>query len=626
MTAQGMNRTFEPADFAWAHKSLIDGLLGWRELDGFWEGELSTSALSTATAVVALYLVDAEHHRPMVIDGVHWLARHANKDGGWGDTVRSDSNVSTTALAWAALSLVDDPETRGALKRAQQWLTDAIGGTEPRHIADAMKSIYGADQTFAVPIMTMLALCGRMGEGRAAWRHINHLPFELAAFPQKWYRMLQLPVVSYALPALIAIGQAIQHHKPTWNPVTGMARLLTRNKTMDLLARIQPENGGFLEAVPLTSFVVMSLASMGLKDHPVVKKGCDFLKSLVKHDGSWAIDTHLATWLTTLSVNALSRHGRFLGEQDKSKLLKWLLDQQYHGVHPFTGADPGGWAWTPLPGGVPDADDTSGAVIALSNLVPSGHEADEPAKLGLGWLAGLQNRDGGMPTFCRGWGNLPFDRSCPDITAHALQAFAAWKFRGVVGDEWDGTIEDAKQYLVKNQRADGSWVPLWFGNQGDEHNENPVYGTARVLLGLQAWWAMEEKEDTQLVTMIRRGRAWLRNQINEDGGYGGARGLPSSIEETALAIEALAVGLPDQVVEDPALVADWHRIQSAVAWLIDHVRLKGEMEAAPIGFYFANLWYFERLYPLIFATGALNAVAAKQAWFRVAPGLVSIPA
>jgi squalene-hopene/tetraprenyl-beta-curcumene cyclase len=30
-------------------------------------------------------------------------------------------------------------------------------------------------------------------------------------------------------------------------------------------------------------------------------------------------------------------------------------------------------------------------------------------------------------------------------------------------------------------------------------------------------------------------------------------------------------------------------------------------DPAPIGFYFAKLWYFERLYPLIFTVGALGA-------------------
>jgi hypothetical protein len=45
---------------------------------------------------------------------------------------------------------------------------------------------------------------------------------------------------------------------------------------------------------------------------------------------------------------------------------------------------------------------------------------------GLQWLMNLQNSDGGLPTFCRGWGALPFDRSSADITAHGIQAWLAW--------------------------------------------------------------------------------------------------------------------------------------------------------------------------------------------------------
>src|SRR5439155_14196748 len=45
---------------------------------------------------------------------------------------------------------------------------------------------------------------------------------------------------------------------------------------------------------------------------------------------------------------------------------------------------------------------------------------------GLAWLLALQNRNGGWPTFCRGWGKLPFDRSGTDLTAHAMRALRAW--------------------------------------------------------------------------------------------------------------------------------------------------------------------------------------------------------
>ena len=50
-----------------------------------------------------------------------------------------------------------------------------------------------------------------------------------------------------------------------------------------------------------------------------------------------------------------------------------------------------------------------------------------PPKPASRWLLDLQNRDGGMPTFCRGWTGLPFDRSGPELTAHAVRAWCAWR-------------------------------------------------------------------------------------------------------------------------------------------------------------------------------------------------------
>ncbi|HAH43815.1 MAG TPA: squalene--hopene cyclase, partial [Planctomycetaceae bacterium] len=116
---------------------------------------------------------------------------------------------------------------------------------------------------------------------------------------------VRLPVVSYALPALIAIGQVRHHFRKPRNPITRFIRNLAVKRSLKKLISIQPTNGGFLEAAPLTSFVTMSLAGMGLTDHPVVQKGLQFLLDSVRPDGSWPIDTNLATWTTTLSVNAI---------------------------------------------------------------------------------------------------------------------------------------------------------------------------------------------------------------------------------------------------------------------------------------------------------------------------------
>ena len=168
----------------------------------------------------------------------------------------------------------------------------------------------------------------------------------------------------------------------------------------------------------------MSLASSDLANHPVTQKGVEFLTTSVRKDGSWPIDTNLSTWVTTLAVNALGPDAFSLEERDYLK--HWLLDQQHTVVHPYTKSAPGGWAWTDRSGGVPDGDDTSGALLALA-VLGDDPEIQNAATAGVKWLIDLQNTDGGIPTFCRGWGKLPFDRSSPDITAHALRAWQRWR-------------------------------------------------------------------------------------------------------------------------------------------------------------------------------------------------------
>src|SRR5262245_7554999 len=81
-------------------------LLSRRTPEGFWVGELASSSLSTATAVCALTLVDRQRFAALISGGARWLLDHQMSDGGWGDTVKSLSNISTTMLCRAALTLV----------------------------------------------------------------------------------------------------------------------------------------------------------------------------------------------------------------------------------------------------------------------------------------------------------------------------------------------------------------------------------------------------------------------------------------------------------------------------------------------------------------------------------------
>ena len=595
-------------------------LLGARAPGGHWVGELSSSALSTATAVCALATVEKHSalrtpHSALLIErGLEWLAQHQNSDGGWGDTTISVSNISTTALCWAAFGIVQgsDAKFRSVVARAENWLAERAGGIDPEHLAPAIIRRYGKDRTFSVPILLTCALGGRLGPMAGAWRRILPLPFELAACPHQWFAALRLPVVSYALPALIAIGQARHHHLPSRNPLARFVRALTRSRTLAVLQSIQPSSGGFLEATPLTSFVVMSLACAGNVAHPVTRHGLEFLEKSPRPDGSWPIDTNLATWVTTLALNALGPRPAIdsgvsalaLEPNDLRAIREWLLAQQYREEHPYTHAAPGGWAWTDLPGGVPDADDTAGALLALHSLGEIGDSTRAAALAGIHWLLNLQNRDGGIPTFCRGWGALPFDRSSPDLTAHGLRAWAAWRadVPSNVRTRLDQATVRAVEYLRQTQREDGSWVPLWFGNQFAPDDQNPTYGTARVVLALEKLAALGIKSGEGPRS---RGIEWLVRAQNPDGAWGGFKGGPGSVEETALALEALASTTKNGAGQEMGEVRS--AITQGTTWLVEQVENGTWKNPSPIGFYFARLWYHERLYPMVFTVGALNA-------------------
>ena len=109
-----------------ALKIATGALLAEMNAAGHWTGELSSSALSTATAVVALATMDWVAYGDLIGGGLHWLAENQNADGGWGDTNRSKSNISTTALCWAAFGAAGaDGEYADVVKRANGNLGSA---------------------------------------------------------------------------------------------------------------------------------------------------------------------------------------------------------------------------------------------------------------------------------------------------------------------------------------------------------------------------------------------------------------------------------------------------------------------------------------------------------------------
>ena len=135
-----------------AHQAVRWQLLSERTPAGHWVGELSSSPLSTATAISALVLADksgtsnglpaftpgvepshideifSNDLSELIVQSIQWLASQQNEDGGWGDTDRSKSNIATTMLVQAAFHLTGVPaKYQNLLERADAYV-EAAGG------------------------------------------------------------------------------------------------------------------------------------------------------------------------------------------------------------------------------------------------------------------------------------------------------------------------------------------------------------------------------------------------------------------------------------------------------------------------------------------------------------------
>ena len=557
-------------------------LLSMRREDGMWEGHLSSSAISTSVSIFALSVIDHERYQKEIERGILWLRQTMKPEGAWGDSIESPVNMTATLLSYTALShLHQVPEA------TEHYIRETLGWKDEAQLIDGVLAYYGKDLTFSVPILMMCALAGVISN----WKRIPPFPFELAVLPQSTFRFLNLPVVSYAIPALIAVGILQNRRNKT---LVSPVRELFVPKALRVLTTLQPEDGGFLEAAPLTAFVSMCMAEAGLKEHPVTHRCAQFLHQTQREDGAWPIDTNLAGWVTSLSCRAL---GEMLSKADCKALSDTIRQNATKQRHPFTGAAAGGWGWTNLSGSVPDGDDTSGALVALHTLLKGQYVPEVGA--GIDWLIKLQNRDGGMPTFCRGWGKLPFDRSTPDITAHAILAMSLWcdALPNSLKSRCRKSITRMRSWLDKTMTDEGSWNPLWFGDQdatsqfrveGLEFREeaNPVYGAATII----------DYMKTAGITLTLDAKDFLLKCQNPDGGWGGNRGVPSKVTLTAKAIGALRHFLPET---DEA-------IRRAVDYLYDRYESGTLYSREPIGLYFSRLWYSEDLYNPIYILTALR--------------------
>jgi squalene cyclase len=601
-------------------------LLALRAPAGHWVGELAGSPFATASAAAALSIVAKnvkedvrrEAYQQLSVRAVQWLAAQQTHDGGWGDAPSGPANAAATMVVRAAIHLAGQSQAfADALSKSQRYL-DGLGGLNgvrrealtpclsPDHAAHgARRGEHCSDPALLAAVLGCSALAGL-----TAWRDVPAMAFETAWLP----RGLRRPIGAASAhdePVRVGIGQARYFHRWPRNPIALLVRRLSVGRSLTALAPRQPPSGGLLESAAWTGFLLMGLASTGRAEHPIARRALAFLLDTVRGDASWPIVANRSVGNTAFAVNALASAS---GEVGALGCLDWLLSCQRTEADALPGSLAGGWACADGRGLLPDVDSTAAALSALSVLLKSGTDAHRPpieaaATAGVNWLLSMQNDDGGWPTFFRSAGGDSPDGSGPDTTAHALRALRTWQY-WTEGHTIDESIRRGMYYLAQTQQPDGSWRPRWFGNARFSGGDNPICGTSQVVL---AYRDLDQVENR----LVKRALEWLASAVDPGGSWGGgapgapagapaqrvgsrvgdARG-PSSVEETAMAVEAL-LAAPNDPRWRPVL-------ESGLQWLVRAVEESRYRQPAAIGLHPPRVWYAEKVFPLAFAVSALG--------------------
>ena len=522
-----------------------------------WVGELSSSALSTAMSSLALHLHPEAAPRSAWESGLAWLGATQNGDGGWGDAVVDESNMNATSLTSAVLHYCAAEEYEESVRSGRRWVEKAGGFpvlNNPR--ATSMSG----------PGRTMFALAGFYD-----WESIRKLPPEVVLLPGRVRRSLSITFSS-----ILSLAVLHDHFAPA--PLWRRLRQRAVREAVEWLREAQGVDGAFGGSALLAGITVMSLTLADAGGEDIIEKALPFIRDTQRTDGSWPIARDLENFDTTQIVYAYHEAGRDIPEEERVR--DWFLENQAREPCFHTSCPPGGWAWA-QPAGWPDMDDTACTLRSLRilGLPPERGEV----RTGMGWLYGLQNRDGSWPTFVRN-SRVPFDRGCPYITSQALSALATMRPE----ERWGKATRDALGYLRKHQEPDGSFDSLWFRAH--------TRGTAAVI---EAFADLGLAEDP----LVHRAAEWLRGHQNEDGGWGDGRGAASTAEETAWAVAALL----------RPVSPGGETVERGIRWLVDNQRDDGAWEPGVVGVYFSSVFYSNLSYAVSYPLIALSRYLAPEA-------------
>lgn len=334
-----------------------------------------------------------------------------------------------------------------------------------------------------------------------------------------------------------------------------------------MLDHLEPD-GTFYNYYSSTFLMIFALLSLGYKKtDPVITKALEGIRAMTcEINGLPHMQyTTAHVWNTSLIGYTLQAAGVSHEDPMVTKANKYLLSRQHDRLGDWAvhnpGSLPGGWGFSDMNTMHPDVDDTSASLRSISRISLQNPTAWER---GISWLLSMQNDNGGWPAFEKNTDSkllefLPLEKgqfflmdpSSADLTGRTLEFFG--NYTNLPSSH--SVIQNAVNWLLKNQRKDGSWYGRW--------GICYIYGTWGAITGLKAIGLSKSHPN------IQKAVAWLRSIQNSDGGWG--ESCQSDIQMTYVPLKTSTLTDTAWALDTLITIADLPTpaIQKGITYLLD---------------------------------------------------------
>lgn len=603
--------------------------------EGFWHAPLEANVSMDAQYLFLNRFMGRQQTRVdrRIVD--HMLATQ-NDDGSWPLYSGGPGHVSDTIEAYFALKLAGVRNDDAALRRARDFILAHGGLAAAGVFTRTFLAYFGQFPWYGLPAMPVELIllppwCPINIYALSSWARETVVPLTvlMAMRPairvepsegvdELWLRPptradLRFPRSAELLTwrnAFLALDHTLKLlGRSPWKP---LRRRALRRAEQWILAH-QDVNGGWGGIQPPMVNCVMALRALGYPDsHPAVVKGLHAIDEFVIADGDRLLFQPCVspTWDTALMAKALLDSGLPAAHPALRRAADWLIDNQIFKPGDWSiynpDLEPGGWAFEFANDWYPDVDDSAVILMVLKRIASRDpRRTDRAVAAGINWTLGMQSGNGGWGAFDTDndrefLNRIPFadmeamiDPPTEDLTGRLLELMGTYGH-----DLRFARARRAHDFILRTQRADGSWWGRW--------GVNFIYGTWSVLAGLRAIG------DDPGAPHVRRAVTWLKAHQNPDGGWGetiasydderlAGRG-PSTPSQTAWAILGLLAG------EDGMSDA----VQRGVGFLLEQQRGDGQWDEQPFtGTGFPRHFYlrydmYRNYFPLM-ALGGMRA-------------------